>query len=180
MVVAQGKGGMAKQKEGRIMAKEILVALKDQHRLDEIKPYVEEIARPGMRVIFLVPYPTNSWAWLRDHWVTTESPREAMLTGRKIMERHSWRLQRELAEERIAPMRHLLQKRGVEVVLDVDVYTGSLASVVETYTRKGDVHLIMRTEDQPAIMRLVQRAITFLGLFKRAHFPPVLVLRPGQ
>ncbi|HEV8342952.1 MAG TPA: hypothetical protein VGR30_11345 [Candidatus Binatia bacterium] len=169
---------MAKQKEEGTMAKEILVALKDQHRLGEIIPYVEEIPRPGMRVIFLVPYPTNSWVWLQDHWVTTESPREAMLAGRKIMERHSWRLQRELAEERIAPMRHLLQKRGVEVIMDV--YTGSLASVVETYTRKGDVHLIMRTEHQPAIMRLVQRAITFLGLFKRAHFPPVLVLRPGQ
>jgi hypothetical protein len=160
------------------MAKEILVALKDQHRFDEITPYVEEIARPGMRVVFLVPYPMNSWVWLSEHWVTAESPREAMLAGRKIIERHSWQLQRELAQERIAPMRHVLQKRGVEVALDV--YTGSLATVVESYTRKGDVHLIMRTEDQPAIMRLVHRATTFLGLFRRAHFPPMLVLRPGQ
>lgn len=35
------------------MAKQILVPLKEHDRIEEIIPYIEEVARPGMRVVFL-------------------------------------------------------------------------------------------------------------------------------
>src|SRR5919106_4920285 len=101
------------------MASQILVALSPRHRMEEVIPYIQEIATAGMRVVFLIRFPADPWTWLQDHWVTTESSREATLVGRKIMERYSWDLQRALAEERVAPWHPVLQNIGVEVSVDL-------------------------------------------------------------
>src|SRR5262245_44092935 len=125
-----------------IMAGQILVPFNSRLRVEDIVSVIEEAAKPGMRVVFLIRYPVDPWAWLRDHWVTTASSRHAMLAGRKIAERYSQEGQRALAEEMVAPWRHALQKLGVKAT--VDVYTGSLSSVVENYGRGDGVSLVMR------------------------------------
>jgi hypothetical protein len=125
-----------------IMAGQILVPFNSHLRVKDIVSVIEEAAKPGMRVVFLVRYPVDTWVWFRDHWVTTESSRDAMLAGRKITERYSQEGQRALAEEMVAPWRHALQKIGVTVA--VDVYTGSLSSVVENYSRGDGISLVMR------------------------------------
>lgn len=161
------------------MAGKILVQLKRHDQIDDIIPYVEKITRPGMKVIFLIGYPIEPWLWVRDHWVTTESPREAMLAGRKIMERYSWETQKGLAEKKVFPAREALRERGVEVA--VDVYTGRLTEVVESYTLNGDVHLIMvPTNNSHLIMRLLQAAARLFGMAERPSVSPVLLLHPGQ
>ena len=72
------------------MAGQILVPFNSDFRVNDIISVIEEAAKPGMRVVFLVRYPGDPWEWFRDHWVTTESARDAMLAGRKVMERYSW------------------------------------------------------------------------------------------
>ena len=72
-----------------IMAGQILVPFNSHLRVEDIISVIEEAAKPGMRVVFLVRYPVDPWEWFRDHWVTTESSRDAMLAGRKVMERYS-------------------------------------------------------------------------------------------
>ena len=125
-----------------IMAGQILVPFNSHLRVEDIISVIEEAAKPGMRVVFLVRYPVDPWEWFRDHWVTTESSRDAMLAGRKITERYSPEGQRALAEEMVAPWRHALQKMGVKAT--VAVYTGSLSSVVENYSRGDGISLVMR------------------------------------
>ena len=124
------------------MAGQILVPFNSHLRAKDIISVIEEAAKPGMSVIFLIRYPVHPWAWFRDHWVTTESSRDAMLAGRKIMERYSREGQRALAEEMVAPWRHALQKMGVKAT--VEVYTGSLSSVVENHGREDRISLVMR------------------------------------
>ncbi len=124
------------------MAGKILVALKRNDRLEEIIPYIEKIAQPGMKVVFLLRYPVaGDFLWLGDHCVTTESPREAMLAGRRIMQRYSWEVQRALAEQKVLIAREALRRKEIEVA--VEIYTDSLRRVVRHYTATGDVHLIM-------------------------------------
>jgi hypothetical protein len=125
-----------------IMAGQILVPFNSHLRVEDIISAIEEAVKPGMRVVFLVRYPVDPWEWFRDHWVTTASARDAILAGRKIMEKYSWDGQMALAEEMVAPWRHVLQKTGVTVA--VDVYTGSLSSVVENYSRGDGIALVMR------------------------------------
>ena len=125
-----------------IMAGQILIPFNSHLRVEDIISVIEQAAKPGMRVVFLVRYPVDPWEWFRDHWVTTASARDAVLAGRKVMERYSWDGQRALAEEMVAPWRYVLQKMGVKAT--VDVYTGSLSSVVENYSRGDGISLVMR------------------------------------
>ena len=101
------------------MAGQILVPFSSLLRIKDSISVIEEAAKPGMRVVFLIRYPVNPWMWLRDHWITTESSTAAMLAGKKIIERYCWEEQRALAEEMIAPWRHPLQKIGVSAAVDV-------------------------------------------------------------
>ena len=142
------------------MAGQILIPFNSHLRIKETVSVIEEAAKPGMRVVFLVRYPIGPWAWFRDHWVTTESARDAMLAGRKVMERYSWEGQRALAEEMVAPWRYALQKIGVKVT--VDVYTGSLSSVVENYSRGDEISLVMRARNDFPIMGFLHRPIAFI------------------
>ena len=124
------------------MADQILVPFNSHLRIKDIISVIEAAPKPGMSVVFLIRYPVDPWAWLRDHWITTESTRDAMLAGRKIMERHSWDGQRALAEEMVAPWRYALEKIGVKVT--VDVYTGRLSSVVENHRHGRPIAFIRR------------------------------------
>jgi hypothetical protein len=140
-----------------IMAGQILVPFNSHLRVEDIISVIEEAAKPGMGVVFLVRYPVDPWVWFRDHWVTTASARDAMLAGRKIMERYSWEGQTALAEEMVAPWRYVLQKMGVKAT--VDVYTGSLSSVVETYSRGDEISLVMRAQNNLRTMGFLRRPI---------------------
>lgn len=162
------------------MAGQILVALRRNERLEQIIPYIERIAQPGMRIVFLIHYPVDGgFGWVRDHWVETESPREAALAGKKILERYSLEEQRQSAEYKVFLAQEALRKRGVEIV--ADVYTGCLRKVVEGYTRRGDVHLIMmRGGIGLRIMRFLHGTIPFFSLLKRPSFSPVLLLHPDH
>jgi hypothetical protein len=73
------------------------------------------------------------------------------------MEKYSRDEQRALAEEMVAPWRYVLQKAGVTVA--VDVYTGSLSSVVETYCREDGASLVMRAQNNLPIMSFLRKPI---------------------
>ena len=94
------------------MESQILVPFNSHVRIKDIISVIEKAAKPGMRVVFLVRYPIDISEWLRDHWVTTESARDAMLAGRKIMDKYSLEGQRALAEKMVAPWRSCFAKDG--------------------------------------------------------------------
>jgi hypothetical protein len=142
------------------MESQILVPFNSHVRIRDIISVIEKAAKPGMRIVFLVRYPIDISEWLRDHWVTTESSRDAMLTGRKIMDRYSLEGQRALAEEMLAPWRHALQK--MEVKATVDVYTGSLSSVVENYSRCQEISLLPRARNNLSVIGFLRRPIAFI------------------
>jgi len=45
--------------EGKITAEQMLVLVKRNDRVEELIPYAPKVAQPGVRVVFLVPYPVN-------------------------------------------------------------------------------------------------------------------------
>jgi hypothetical protein len=142
-----------------IMKGQILVPFNSRNRVSDIISVIEKSAKPGMRIVFLIRYPINIREWLRDHWVTTESSREAALEGRKIMDRYSIEGQRALAEKIVAPWRPALEKMGLKAT--VDVYTGSLSSVVENYRRHGGASFLIRARHGFPMMRFLHRPTIF-------------------
>lgn len=175
-------GGIPKGRaqEGEPMrAETILVSLTRGDSVEEVVPYLEKVVRPGMKVVFLMPYPVAGSLSLRDCWITTESPTKAMLAGRDLMARSSWELQRGLAERTVFPASETLRAMGVDVT--VEVYTGSLKRVIGEYTAHGGVHLIMRhAKDGHALRRLLHRGLGLSRWFKAPPSPPMLVFLPGR
>src|SRR4051794_25842098 len=122
------------------MADNFLVPVKSRDRIEEIVPVLEKIAAPGTKVTFVFSYPIDTWAWLSDHWVATESTAKAVAQGKKINTRYAWEEQKRLAEHKIALAREVLGKIGVETVLALG---GSLSGAVRDYLLNADFQLIL-------------------------------------
>lgn len=157
------------------MAEQILVPFNSRLQINDIISAIEEAGKPGMSVVFLIPYPVDHWGWLRDHWITTESSQNAMLAGKKILDRYSPDGQKALAEEKIAPWRDALQKCGAKVA--VDVYSGSWSKAVENYSRGNEVSLLISEESDRPLIGFMRKLIAYFGLFKRAQRRPLSQIR---
>lgn len=162
------------------MTAQILVVLKRNEQVEEILPYVEKIAQPGMKVVFLSRYPVaGDFLWLRDHWITAESTSEAILAGRSVVEQYSWEVQRALAEQKVSAARKALRKKGIEVA--IDIYAGSVSRLVRDYAVGEDVQLIMMGAGHGhPVARLLRRAAAFFGLFGEHSAAPVLLFSPRR
>jgi hypothetical protein len=165
------------------MAGQILVALKSEDRLSQMIPYIEEVAQPGMKVVFLIGFQPQ---------VVSKAPRYDSLAFNSFEDmRFAGRLEQSgspnenvdgpmeqpslSAEHKVFLALERLHKRGIEIA--VDVYLGSLKRVVKKHTRKGNVHFIMKRAGKgSAIMQFVRRAFPIFGSFNRRAFSSVLLL----
>lgn len=172
------------------MGQEILVALKSEDRLSHMIPYIEKVAQPGMKVVFLIRFISHSASNPSRHdSIEPECPEQSVygegeseqprFAAKNISGTQSMEAQKLSAEHKVFLALEALIKRGIEIT--VDVYMGSLRRIVKSYTRKGDVHLIvMRASKKRRMMEFVQKAFTMFGVFRRPTFSPVLVLHPTQ
>lgn len=124
------------------MEEMILVHVKRNDKVEEIRSYVEKLATLGKHVTFLVPYPVESWlTWLQDHCISADDRRRAQSDGREINDRYCWDTQRILAEQMLSPCREALKEKGVET--SVKLYTGSLKRTLKEYNADGDLCLLL-------------------------------------
>ncbi|HEX9662650.1 MAG TPA: hypothetical protein VGB27_10230 [Candidatus Binatia bacterium] len=124
------------------MEAKIITAIGRRDEAFEVIPCLENLTRPGMTVVILVPYPLEFWPYIRGHWVTTESVRAATELGREIIARYSWESQQKLAERKFAAVREGLGMKGVYV--EVIFYTGSLKEALLKYSADPNVFWIVR------------------------------------
>ncbi len=126
----------------------ILVPLRTNDRTDEIIPYVEKVVRPGMKVVFLLPFPVGG-------------PRYSIYTdlfllprAKEMMNYYSWEGNLQRARRKLSFACQVLRPKGVEVA--VDVYTSSLKKAIRSHVLDGDVHLIMTRAGGFSQMLLIQ------------------------
>ena len=135
-------------------------------------PYVEKVARPGMKVVFLVRYPVDGFIWAKE-----EFGMKAALEAKKLVRYYSWEENLQRAERKVSSACAALPTKGVEVA--VDVYTGSLKKAVRNHMLNGDVHLIMtRAGIGDWIARLFDGTGSVFDWFRRPRFSPVLLINP--
>lgn len=169
------------------MALQILVALKSEDRLSQMIPYIEKVAQPGMKVIFLIRFsPQTASDASRNNSIELKCLEESRFfegefakptfTQRNLRETESMEKQRLSAEHKVFLALEALVKRGIEIT--VDVYTGSLRRAVKSYTCKGDVHLIVMRARRELVMDFLHKAFPVFGWFKQPTFSPILVLHP--
>ena len=147
------------------MNKKILVPLGQYDRSEEMIPYVENVARPGMKVVFLVRYPVDGiHLGERRIWYEGRAGgKEVGATttpGKRTLKKRSSKLR---------PACEALRAKGIEAA--VDVYAGSLKKAVRSHTLNGDVHLIVtRAAMDNWIGRLFDGTMSIFRSFKRPSF----------
>ncbi|HEY3305524.1 MAG TPA: hypothetical protein VGL70_18530 [Candidatus Binatia bacterium] len=143
--------------------------------MQEILPIIQKIAKPDMKVTFLVPYPVDPWAWLRDHWIVTESPRKAVSEGKRVLARYSWDKQKRLAERRISVAREALGKMGVEVGL---VLKGCFSQTLREYVLSENFQFVLMTAvTGQTMLGLMHLTTILLRRIKRPNLPSFLLYR---
>jgi hypothetical protein len=125
-----------------------------------------------MRVVFLLAYPVELWAYSIGG-IYTESPTKAILAGRQMDYRYSWEIQRGLAERKITAARESLRKLDVEAA--AHVYTGSLKKLLATFAAEQETHLMMTSRSSRRWRRIAGR-IPLLGFLDRPRPVPVTLL----
>jgi hypothetical protein len=154
------------------MTKKILVPLGRYDRSEEMIPYIENVARPGMKVVFLLRYRLDG---IRLH--KEEYGMKAALEAKNSVNYYSWEGNLENAKKRVAPACEALRAKGIEA--DIDVYAGSLKKAMRSHTLNGDVYLIMtRARIGDWIARLFDGTKSIFKWFKRPSFSPVMLINP--
>jgi hypothetical protein len=152
--------------------KKILVPLGQYDRSEEMISYIENVARPGMKVVFLVQYPVDGFIWAKE-----EYGMRAALEAKKLVNYYSWEGNLEKAKQQVAPACEALRAKGIETA--VDVYAGGLKKAVRSHTLNGDVHLIMtRTGIGNRIARFFEGTNSIFKWFKCPSFSPVMLISP--
>lgn len=154
------------------MNKKILVPLGRCDRGEEMIPYIEKVARPGIRVVFLVRYPVDGFIWVKEDYGM-----KAALEAKKLVNYYSWEGNFQNAQKRVAPACETLRAKGIEAA--VDVYAGTLKKAVRSHMLNGDIHLIMtRAGIGDWIARLFDGTTSVFKRFRRPSFSPVMLINP--
>jgi hypothetical protein len=173
------------KKRKKLMGPQILVALKSEDRLSQMIPYIEKIAQPGMKVVFLIGFrPLAAATTPRDNAPGLRVLEEPRLDGEAETQQFaaeissgtpSMEKQRLSVEHKVFLALEALRKKGVEIL--VDVYAGSLKRVVKHYMRKGNVHFIVKRVGKVASMiQFVRRTFPILGSFNQRTSSAILLL----
>ena len=158
------------------MKKQILIALKKHDRLEEMLPYLEEIAQPGTEVIFLVRCRQDGSGWFNRQLTVMQTEITTAAAVTKLAMRDFGERQLRLVEERILLACEPLKSRGVAVV--VECYTGSLKKAIARRGGMGSRLVVLPIQSGRLVLKLLARFTFALGCFQTVPTPFVLVLRP--
>ena len=161
------------------MAAKILVPLKRHDRIEEIVPYIEKVAEPGVSVVFLVHHSVSGFKWLQAYCGVAQCGLEKTLAVRRMVESYSPMTRRQLAQRRVFQTCGALHDMGVNIT--VDVYTGGLRKTLKSYANNGDAQLlVMRPGIGQRIMSVLHGAVSVSSVFSRSSSSSTLLLHPGK
>jgi len=144
------------------MTGRILVALRRSDRLEHVLPYLETIAQPHTKVVFLVHYAAGF-----ERYLDTRFP----VTGGENEPKWEWR---RLPEEDISLNRTGLFRVGAQI--ETAVYAGPLRKAVSEYMRKEDVQVIVVPSERSGwLRRLWQNLFSVEQPFNLPTLPPVVL-----
>lgn len=159
------------------MAIKILVPLRKHDRLDEIVPYIEEVAEPGASVVFLIPHPVSGFKWLQAYVAISQCGIETALAIRRMAESYSRRTRMQLAGQKVFCACEALHRLGVTVT--VDIYASSISKALSSYVSHENVQFIVM---QPGIGQRIasyfQGVISIQSIF-RHPFSSSIFIRPS-
>ena len=161
-----------------MVTEQILVPLRRHDRVEEFLPYVEDIARPGMTVVFLVYLGRSGFKELTDQLLASHTEIQPELLPATISEGDVLENERRPAEAQLRATCRALRNRGVKI--EVNVYAGRLQRIIATYLQKQDVQFIMMRPGGSRVLRFLRQCGSMPGFVKLSPVPPVLFVHPSN
>jgi hypothetical protein len=156
------------------MGNKILVPLRKRDHIEEIIPYLKEVAQPGTSVIFLIHQPVNGFKWLQAYSAIMQCGLEKAVAVRRMVESYSAETRSQLARQGVFHACEALHEMGLKI--SVEAYAGSLTKALKNFVPGGDVELIiMRPRFELRTMELFHKTVAFWSAFKRPSVPPVFL-----
>jgi hypothetical protein len=160
------------------MESHILVPLRSSDQIRQVMPYLYEIARPRMKLLFLVQSRSKEIHEVMNQLLSLHTGIDSV--------RLPWGNQHDIAQQRASLFKEKvfatcapLAKRGVEI--RVTVYRGSLRRVLREHVRRENVQLvIMCPASRRWALALLQRIGPLSRAFNFRSLPPVLLLHRGS
>jgi hypothetical protein len=159
------------------MQEHILVSLNRRDTTHQLIPYLDKIAKPGMRVVFLIRGSASNWPRMAAHLAAMQGGNLVALENCEILERAMLESKERLADSGLAKLRGALRRRGVEV--EVRMYVGSFKKVVEDIAQKRDVRFVVMPAGGFPWFRILRPLAGPFKMIKRSPLSPVLLFRPS-
>ena len=159
------------------MACQIVIPMSGSDRIEEVLPYLESVAQPKMKAVFLIHVGLSQFHEITAQLLASGSGVEpesvsAAGNGGELTRKHL-----PLAEKEILPRCEELRAAGMDII--VSVFTGSWRKAVLDYARNEEVHLVMMRGKAGWLSRMLRRMVSHIRRFKAATPPPVLLFRPN-
>ncbi len=154
------------------MTKQILVPINRSDRAQDFIPCLGEVARPGMKVVFMAPYLMEGLRWSR-----ADSGRKAINEGIALAEYYAWAANLSKVKDACAPAVTALSAKGVDA--EVVLYAGSLRRAIRERTAKGAVHMIVRRASVGSgLAAMIESATSVVCSLARPGMSPVMLINP--
>ena len=158
---------------------QIIIPLTGTDRVDEVLPYLERVAQPGIKVVFLVHVGLSRFNEITRQLLAIHT---GLIAG--CSPGHTGGIdfideRLRAAEDKIITACAALRKNGTEII--VSVFSCSVRKMVREYARREEIHLVMmRGNNGNCLTRTLRRAVSRLHILRRKTLPPVLLFHPSS
>jgi hypothetical protein len=156
---------------------QIIVPLRGSDRIEQFLPYIEQVAQPGMKIVFLVHFGVSRFRELTDQLLAIHTGIQPAFLPAQSEEGVVKNARRSTQQCFISVCEMLRQK---DVTVAVNVYSGRLRRVLKDYLEKEDVYLVMMRPNLDRVAAYLGKIGSAFRSFKPATIPPVLLLHPSN
>lgn len=143
------------------MIGQILVPLKKDHVVEEIAPYLDVFARPGMHLVFLVAY-NQEVSWMDVQLTAIQTGIMPPAAAKAFQAAASCERQLRWVEQKIRLARETLIQKGLTVA--VECYSGSLRNALASLHDSETETVVVYARPYKLVSRFIQRATKILSV----------------
>jgi hypothetical protein len=160
------------------MAGQIIVPLSGSDQIEDILPYLERVAQPGVRIVFLIHVSLRGFGKLTAQLLAIHTGLFSNpSTG--LDDEEFVRSRIRSVEEQIFLRCSELREKGIAMI--VSVFAGSFRKVLHDYAQQEEIHLVMmRGEAGSRLRRTLRHVVSHLHRFRVEKLPPVLLFHPNS
>ena len=159
------------------MREAIAVPVDGREPIEQIVPVIESLAKPDMRVVFLVRSRTNGWGQLNAQLTVINTGNMIAFQNAVLWERMALEQERQSAEARLGTLCKNLRSHSLET--EVRLYKGKVTKILGHLVQTDNVRFVLlppaRTVNPFA--RLGHAMIQFLNPVKLPVFWPLILIQ---